>query len=192
MFPQILVIGGWVILLVILLKVLSKGMTLHFLFVVVIVFKISYVPLINLPNPTNFWPLLGHIQGLMCILIYFTWIYVLHQTMSYLVRAIFYQLYVITRDSLGCFVFIAKIKVIMCFFCLKYGEKVIWCKLWAIQIDGGNEFKPLMIELYKEGIAHILTCSYTFELNGVVQCRHRRIVEHGLVVCYEGYYLLVE
>ncbi|KAE8686002.1 putative zinc ion binding protein [Hibiscus syriacus] len=52
----------------------------------------------------------------------------------------------------------------------------------ALQTDWGGEFRSISTLLARDGIAHILTCPYTSEQNGVVERKHRHIVELALVL----------
>ncbi|KAG8488310.1 hypothetical protein CXB51_016328 [Gossypium anomalum] len=48
--------------------------------------------------------------------------------------------------------------------------------------DGGGEFRSLSNELARLGIQHRVTCSHISEQNGVVERRHRHIIEMGLTL----------
>ncbi|KAG8480454.1 hypothetical protein CXB51_024676 [Gossypium anomalum] len=50
------------------------------------------------------------------------------------------------------------------------------------ETDGGGEFRALSTELVRLGVQHRVTCPYTSEQNGVVERRHRHIVEMGLTL----------
>ncbi|KAG8490330.1 hypothetical protein CXB51_015871 [Gossypium anomalum] len=51
-----------------------------------------------------------------------------------------------------------------------------------LQTDGGGEFRALSAKLARLGVQHRVTCPYTSEQNGVVERRHRHIVEMGLTL----------
>lgn len=51
-----------------------------------------------------------------------------------------------------------------------------------MQTDGGTEFKPLKDYFQKRGIQHRITCPHTSEQNGLVERKHRHIVETGLTL----------
>lgn len=51
-----------------------------------------------------------------------------------------------------------------------------------LQTDGGGEFRSLSTELTRLGIQHRVTCPHTSEQNGVVERRHRHIVEMELTL----------
>ncbi|KAG8479816.1 hypothetical protein CXB51_029314 [Gossypium anomalum] len=51
-----------------------------------------------------------------------------------------------------------------------------------LETDGGGEFRALSTELAQLGVQHRVTCPYTSEQNGVVERRHRHIVEMGLTL----------
>ncbi|KAG8479120.1 hypothetical protein CXB51_029820 [Gossypium anomalum] len=63
---------------------------------------------------------------------------------------------------------------------LKQAERVLSCKLKILQTDGGGEFQALKLYLSQQGIVHRLTCPYTSAQNGLVERKHRQIVELGL------------
>lgn len=44
------------------------------------------------------------------------------------------------------------------------------------------EFKPMIAALIKQKVVHSLTCPRTSKQNKVVECKHRRIIERGLVL----------
>lgn len=48
--------------------------------------------------------------------------------------------------------------------------------------NGGGEFKALAHYLSHYGIAHRFTCPYTSEHNGIVERKHKHIVEMGLTL----------
>lgn len=56
------------------------------------------------------------------------------------------------------------------------------CKIKTIQSDGGGEFKPLTKHLIELGIIHGFTCPYTHHQNGIIERKHRHIVETGLAL----------
>lgn len=61
-------------------------------------------------------------------------------------------------------------------------ERLLSCKLKAIQTDGGGEFRALAPYLSTHGILHRLACPYTHQQQGTVERRHRQIVETGLTL----------
>ena len=65
-------------------------------------------------------------------------------------------------------------------------EKQTNCNVKAIQTDGGGEFKPLTKFFIQKGIRHRLTCPHTSEQNGLVERKHRHIVETGLTLLSQG------
>ncbi|KAE8703262.1 Dynamin-related protein 5A [Hibiscus syriacus] len=52
----------------------------------------------------------------------------------------------------------------------------------ALQTDWGGEFRTLSPMLASEGILHRLTCPHTSEQNGVVERKHRHVIELALVL----------
>lgn len=56
------------------------------------------------------------------------------------------------------------------------------CKIKGVQSDGGGEFKPFTKYLTELGIVHRFTCPYTHHQNGIVERKHRHIVETGLAL----------
>ncbi|KAG8483654.1 hypothetical protein CXB51_023307 [Gossypium anomalum] len=62
----------------------------------------------------------------------------------------------------------------------KQAERSLGCQLLALQTDGGGEFQALKSYLAHHGIRHRITCPYSSEQNGLVERKHRQIVEKGL------------
>ncbi|KAK2420319.1 putative mitochondrial protein [Trifolium repens] len=56
------------------------------------------------------------------------------------------------------------------------------CTIKTVQTDGGGEFRPLTKYLTNLGIIHRLTCPHTHHQNGLVERKHRHIVETGLTL----------
>ncbi|KAE8712724.1 hypothetical protein F3Y22_tig00110234pilonHSYRG00057 [Hibiscus syriacus] len=52
----------------------------------------------------------------------------------------------------------------------------------GFQSNWGSEYRVLSLVLAKSGIVHRLSCPHTLEQNGVVESKHRHIVELGLVL----------
>ncbi|KAG8502503.1 hypothetical protein CXB51_000098 [Gossypium anomalum] len=59
-------------------------------------------------------------------------------------------------------------------------ERVNGHKLKTLQTDGSGEFQALKRYLALQGIVHRLTCPYTSAQNGLVERKHKQIVETGL------------
>lgn len=55
-------------------------------------------------------------------------------------------------------------------------------KIKGAQSDGGGEFKPFTKYLTELGFIHGFTCSYTHHQNGIVERKHRYIVETDLTL----------
>lgn len=56
------------------------------------------------------------------------------------------------------------------------------CKIKGVQSDGGGEFRPFTKYLTELGIIHRFTCPHTHHQNGIVESKHRHIVETGLAL----------
>jgi histone deacetylase 1/2 len=56
------------------------------------------------------------------------------------------------------------------------------CKIKVVQTDGGGEFRPFTKFLTELGVIHRLTCPHTHHQNGLVERKHRHIVETGLTL----------
>lgn len=64
----------------------------------------------------------------------------------------------------------------------KHVEIMYSRKLISIQIDEGGEFRSLIPYFSTNGILHRLACPYTHQQQGIVERRHRHIVETGLTL----------
>lgn len=62
----------------------------------------------------------------------------------------------------------------------RQAERLLGCKLKILQTDGGGEFQTLNSYLLQHGIVRRVTCPYTSQQNGLVECKHKQIVEAGL------------
>jgi histone deacetylase 1/2 len=56
------------------------------------------------------------------------------------------------------------------------------CKIKTVQTDGGGEFRPFTKFLTNLGAVHRLTCPHTHHQNGLVERKHRHLVETGLTL----------
>lgn len=56
------------------------------------------------------------------------------------------------------------------------------CKIKVVQSDGGGEFRSFPKYLNNLGITHRFTCPHTHHQNGIVERKHRHIVETGLAL----------
>jgi histone deacetylase 1/2 len=56
------------------------------------------------------------------------------------------------------------------------------CKIKTVQTDGGGEFRPFTKYLTELGVVHRLTCPHTHHQNGLVERKHRHLVETGLTL----------
>ncbi|CAJ2671926.1 unnamed protein product, partial [Trifolium pratense] len=61
-------------------------------------------------------------------------------------------------------------------------EQQFNCKIKTVQTDGGGEFRPLTKYLTELGVVHRLTCPHTHHQNGLVERKHRHLVETGLTL----------
>jgi hypothetical protein len=52
---------------------------------------------------------------------------------------------------------------------LAHVERLFFCKLKAIQTDGGGEFQTLIPYLSTHGILHQMACPYTHQQHGTVE-----------------------
>ncbi|KAG8477612.1 hypothetical protein CXB51_030157 [Gossypium anomalum] len=62
----------------------------------------------------------------------------------------------------------------------KQAERSLGCQLLALQTDSGGEFQALKSYLAHHGIRQRITCPYSSEQNGLVEWKHRQIVEKDL------------
>ncbi|CAA0834855.1 Unknown protein, partial [Striga hermonthica] len=59
-------------------------------------------------------------------------------------------------------------------------ENQLNLKIKTIQSDGGTEFKPLSSLFSEKGIHHRISCPYTPQQNGLVERKHRQVIEVSL------------
>lgn len=52
----------------------------------------------------------------------------------------------------------------------------------SVQSDGGKKFQFLSFTLHSIVINHRKTCLHTFEQNGVMETKNKRVVERGLAM----------
>ncbi|KZV26181.1 hypothetical protein F511_06348 [Dorcoceras hygrometricum] len=62
----------------------------------------------------------------------------------------------------------------------KYTELHFNAKIKTLQTDGGGEFRSLTAYCQSNGILHRFSCPYTSKQNGVVERKHRHVVDTGL------------
>ncbi|KAG8480776.1 hypothetical protein CXB51_025437 [Gossypium anomalum] len=72
----------------------------------------------------------------------------------------------------------------------KYIELQLGVKLKQHQTDGGSEFRSFDVYLKQCGIGHCVSCPHTSDQNGLVERRHRQIVETGLVLLAQASLLI--
>jgi Reverse transcriptase (RNA-dependent DNA polymerase) len=61
-------------------------------------------------------------------------------------------------------------------------ENLLSCTIKTVQTDGGTEFKPIIRS--NPGIQFHLSCPYTPQQNGLVERKHRQVVELGLATMF--------
>ncbi|KAD1469156.1 hypothetical protein E3N88_42767 [Mikania micrantha] len=66
-------------------------------------------------------------------------------------------------------------------------ERQFNTKLKSVQSDWGGEFRTLSTLLSSLGIIHRLSCPHTSEQNGIVERRHRHVVETGLTLLAQSH-----
>lgn len=66
-------------------------------------------------------------------------------------------------------------------------ERQFNTKLKSVQTDWGGEFRPLTSLFTNLGIIHQLSCPHTSEQNGIVEHRHRHVVETGLALLAQSH-----
>lgn len=64
----------------------------------------------------------------------------------------------------------------------KHVELLFDRNIKTLQIDSGGEFRSFVFHLQSREIQHRVTCPHTSEQNGLIECRHRQIVELGLTL----------
>ena len=62
------------------------------------------------------------------------------------------------------------------------GKLQLGCPFKALQTDWGGEFRPFTQYLTNLGITHRLICPHTHDQNGVMERKHRHIVDLGLTL----------
>ncbi|KAM0072744.1 putative RNA-directed DNA polymerase [Helianthus debilis subsp. tardiflorus] len=66
-------------------------------------------------------------------------------------------------------------------------ERQFKTKLKSVETDWGGEFRKLSPFFLEHGIIHRLSCPHTSEQNGVVERRHRHVVETGLTLLAQSH-----
>lgn len=61
-------------------------------------------------------------------------------------------------------------------------ERKFHTKIQQLHIDRGTEFKSLKTYLFQGGYTIRISCPYTYTHNGIVERRHKYIVEIGLTM----------
>ena len=59
-------------------------------------------------------------------------------------------------------------------------------KIKSVQSDWGGEYRPVSTLLASFGISHRLTCPHTHHQNGVVERKHRHIIDLGLTLLHHA------
>jgi len=78
-----------------------------------------------------------------------------------------------------------KSDVFVCFLKFKcLVENLLSRKIKQLQTDGGGEFTSSQFKMFlaNNGIIHRISCPYTSEQNGIVERKHRHVVESGLTL----------
>ncbi|KAK9077447.1 hypothetical protein SSX86_005784 [Deinandra increscens subsp. villosa] len=70
---------------------------------------------------------------------------------------------------------------------IKMAERQFQTKLKSVQTDWGGEFRNLSPFFLNLGIRHRLSCPHTSEQNGIVERRHRHVVETGLTLLAQSH-----
>jgi len=60
------------------------------------------------------------------------------------------------------------------------------CKIKQVQSDWGGEFRPFTNYLAHHGIFHRLICPHAHHQNGVIEHKHRHIIELGLTLLHQA------
>jgi transposase InsO family protein len=68
-----------------------------------------------------------------------------------------------------------------------YFERYFNSKIIIVQSDWGGKYRSLSKILQNLGISHCLSCPHTHQQNGVVERKHRHIVEIGLAILSHAY-----
>lgn len=61
-------------------------------------------------------------------------------------------------------------------------EKLLSTSIICFQSDGGGEFKTFTPYLHSQGVEHRFSCLYSSQQNGIVERKHRHIVDIGLTI----------
>ena len=63
-------------------------------------------------------------------------------------------------------------------------ENLFSTKIKSLQFDGGGEYSSthLKIVLAQSGILHRISCPHTSQQNGVVERKHRHVMDTGLAL----------
>ena len=69
--------------------------------------------------------------------------------------------------------------------CLSLVEIYFTFTIKTLYKDNGGEFLAIRFFLATHGITHLTTLPYTHEYNGYSKCRHRHIIETGLMLLYQ-------
>jgi transposase InsO family protein len=68
-------------------------------------------------------------------------------------------------------------------------ENLLTCKIKKLQTDGGEEYTSYHFKqfLSTHGILHRITCLYTPQQNGIVERKHRHVIETGIALLAQSH-----
>ena len=84
--------------------------------------------------------------------------------------------------------FLLKPKLKLCLFSKlsSYQLNFNYTQIKGVQSDWGGEYRPFSALLASYGISHRLICPHTHHQNGVVERKHRHIVDLGLTLLHRA------
>ena len=104
-----------------------------------------------------------------------------------LVRSIMFLFWIHLANIRGCIQFIIRVMSPVFLFASKsYVECFFGLKIKAIQSNWGGEYRPFTKILQSHGISHRVSCPHMHQQNGVVELKHRHIVEIRLALLYHA------
>ena len=90
-------------------------------------------------------------------------------------------------DTLGYFLLNLKLKLYLFFKPLSpWLNYNLILKIKSVQSDWGGEYRPFSALLASHDISHKIICPHTHHQNGVVERKHRHIVDLGLTLLYHA------
>lgn len=110
---------------------------------------------------------------------------VLHLMFQMRVFSFIYLLWLTIQDILGCFPCNISLKLGLFFLNLRHMlSNNLRQKSNKYKLIGGGEFRPFSEILSKFGITHRITCPHAHTENGIIERKHRHIVDYGLALCF--------